>query len=62
MAPRETTPVSGGELINKLHTIANALHADLKQDSPTADFAFETRLHNLILMLKRFDYEMKREG
>lgn len=55
MATKESTPVSGGELIERLHTIADALHEDLKQDSPEGDRAFDTRLHNLILMLKRFE-------
>ena len=61
MALMETTPISGGELINSLHTVADALYTDLKQDSPNGDRAFETRIHTLILMLKRFEAEMKRE-
>ncbi len=56
------TPVSGGNLINTLHTIANDLYADLKRDCPAGDTAFETRIHTLILMLKRFEAEMKRGG
>jgi len=59
MAPRELTPASGGELILKLHTVADALYTDLKEDSPKGDKAFEVRIHSLILMLKRFENEME---
>ena len=58
----ETTPVSGGELIERLHIIADALYGDLKRDAPKGDRAFEIRIHTLILMLKRFEAKMKRGG
>ena len=54
---RELTPASGGELIQLIHKIADALYNDLKQDSPEGDRAFDTRLHKFILMLKRFEKE-----
>ena len=54
---RELTPASGGELIVDLHIIAEALYADLKENSPKGDRAFDERLHKLILMLKRFEKE-----
>lgn len=59
MAKREITPASGGELIRALNSIADALYADLKQDSPNGDRAFDTRLHTLILMLQRFEKQAK---
>ena len=62
MAIRESTPISGGALIDALHATANALYTDLKQDCSAGDKAFETRIHTLILMLTRFEVEMKRGG
>jgi len=58
---RQTTPASAGELIERIHNIANALYNDLTQDSPQGDKTFDIRLHNLILMLKRFETQVKRE-
>ncbi len=56
------TPTTGGELIRHLHAIADALYKDLKRDGPDGDKAFETRLHECILTLKRFEIVMKNEA
>ena len=55
------TPKTGGQLIQILHEIANSLYKDLARDCPGGDEAFETRLHQCILMLQRFERQTKEE-
>ena len=56
------TPETGGHLIRCLYTIAGALYQDLAKDSPEGDKAFDIRLHQTILMLKRFEKQAKAES
>ena len=55
------TPQTGGQLIIILHEIANSLYQDLNKDSPEGDRAFDTRLHQCILMLQRFEKQARAE-
>ncbi len=58
----ERTPETGGELIRDLHYFADGLRKDLQQDCPEGDKAFDTRLHQCILMLQRFERQVKVGG
>lgn len=58
MSMAKRTPVSVGELLDEIRATADALYKDLaEQTGPMTDEAFDTRLHNFILMLKRYEKE-----
>ena len=55
------TPQTGEQLGRILDEVANSLYQDLARNCPEGDEAFKTRLHQCILMLQRFEKQMKKQ-
>ena len=57
---RDTTPTTVRNLLSQIRAVADALYKDLAdQTGPMDDTVFDTRLHNFILMLQRYEKQNK---